>query len=192
MKNYYEILGIEPGATQNEIKTAYRKLALKWHPDKHLDEDAKKAAEKKFKDIGEAYENLQKGIGSSEDTRSHHFQQDDLDEMMKHFARAAGFKFGNASRQEDFYEQLVVPVTIKNLYNEEELTVVLKVYEKDEIEKCLTCDGLGQIIHSQQQDFMVIQRATICHTCKGQGFTPTGTGTEQSFSIKANVENIHQ
>lgn len=52
-KDYYEILGIKRDATENEIKKAYRKLALKWHPDKN--QDNKSEAELKFKEISEAY-----------------------------------------------------------------------------------------------------------------------------------------
>ncbi|KAM3915835.1 dnaJ homolog subfamily B member 2 isoform 2-T4 [Leptodactylus fuscus] len=56
MGDYYEILGVPRNATQDDIKRAYRKLALKWHPDKNPDN--KELAEKKFKDIAEAYEVL--------------------------------------------------------------------------------------------------------------------------------------
>jgi DnaJ family protein C protein 3 len=56
-KNYYKILGIQRSASKKEIKSAYRKLALEWHPDK-VDSDKKEEAEKKFQDISEAYEVL--------------------------------------------------------------------------------------------------------------------------------------
>ena len=55
-RDYYEILGLKKGATEREIKSAYRKLALKWHPDKN--QDKKKEAEEKFKEINEAYQVL--------------------------------------------------------------------------------------------------------------------------------------
>ena len=51
-KNYYDILGVQKGATADEIKSAYRKLALKYHPDRN---PGNKAAEDKFKEIAEAY-----------------------------------------------------------------------------------------------------------------------------------------
>lgn len=53
--NYYEVLGIPRTANQNDIKKAYRKLALKWHPDKNPD---KKEASEKFREVSEAYEVL--------------------------------------------------------------------------------------------------------------------------------------
>jgi DnaJ family protein C protein 3 len=55
-KNYYKILGLARTATAKEIKKAYRELAMEWHPDKNLERIEE--AEKKFHDIGEAYEVL--------------------------------------------------------------------------------------------------------------------------------------
>ena len=54
--DYYDILGVNKNASADEIKKAYRKQALEWHPDRHKDD--KEAAEKRFKEINEAYQVL--------------------------------------------------------------------------------------------------------------------------------------
>ncbi len=54
--DYYDILGVTKSASADELKKAYRKQALEWHPDRHKDD--KEAAEKRFKEINEAYQVL--------------------------------------------------------------------------------------------------------------------------------------
>ncbi|KKQ76707.1 MAG: Chaperone DnaJ [Parcubacteria group bacterium GW2011_GWC1_38_6] len=58
--DYYDILGVNKGASDAEIKSAYRKKALEWHPDRHQGSD-KEEAERKFKEINEAYQVLSDG-----------------------------------------------------------------------------------------------------------------------------------
>lgn len=55
-RDYYEVLGLKKGASDAEIKSAYRKMALKWHPDRNADKKAE--SEQKFKEINEAYQVL--------------------------------------------------------------------------------------------------------------------------------------
>ena len=54
-KDYYEVLGLQKGASEDEIKRAFRKLAIKYHPDKN---QGNAEAEAKFKEINEAYQVL--------------------------------------------------------------------------------------------------------------------------------------
>ena len=58
----YKILEIEPSATDDEVKKAFRKMAMKYHPDKvsHLGEEFRKSADEKFKKVNEAYEKIKK------------------------------------------------------------------------------------------------------------------------------------
>jgi len=61
-RDYYEVLGIQKGASESEIKSAFRKMAMKYHPDRNPGD---KEAEEKFKEINEAY-----GILSDPDKKS--------------------------------------------------------------------------------------------------------------------------
>ena len=54
-RDYYEVLGVDRGAEADDIKRAYRKLAMQWHPDRNRDD---KSAETRFKEISEAYDVL--------------------------------------------------------------------------------------------------------------------------------------
>ena len=65
-RDYYETLGVSKGASASDIKKAYRKLALKYHPDKNPDDAA---AEEKFKEAAEAYEVL------SDDTKRQQYDR---------------------------------------------------------------------------------------------------------------------
>jgi DnaJ like chaperone protein len=63
----YHVLGIEPNATEEEIKKAYRQMAIRYHPDKviHMGEEYQNGAKEKFQKIQEAYENIKKSKGMS-------------------------------------------------------------------------------------------------------------------------------
>jgi DnaJ like chaperone protein len=65
VESCYKVLEVTPTATNEEIKKAYRNMALKHHPDKvsYLGEDIRKAAEEKFQKVNEAYEKIKKERG---------------------------------------------------------------------------------------------------------------------------------
>lgn len=97
--DYYKILGVEKGSSPTEIKKAYRKLALKYHPDKNKGD---KASESKFKEISEAYAVLsdtekkrQYDTYGSADFRQRYSQEDifsgfDINDILRQFSGGAG------------------------------------------------------------------------------------------------------
>eukprot|EP01116_Phalansterium_solitarium_P023605 TRINITY_DN8367_c0_g1_i1.p1 TRINITY_DN8367_c0_g1~~TRINITY_DN8367_c0_g1_i1.p1 ORF type:complete len:516 (-),score=167.89 TRINITY_DN8367_c0_g1_i1:233-1780(-) len=86
-KNYYQILGVTKQASAQEIRKAYRKLALEWHPDKHHGE-AKEAAEKRFIEVSEAHDIL-----SDEDKRRRYDNGEDVENPQPQHQHH-GFPFG--------------------------------------------------------------------------------------------------
>src|SRR5665811_1380256 len=85
-KDYYKVLGVDKKASQDDIKKAFRKLARKYHPDANPNN---KAAEEKFKEIGEAYEVLK-----DPDKRS---KYDQLGSNWKQYSRAGAQGWPGAS-----------------------------------------------------------------------------------------------
>lgn len=61
MKNPYEVLGVSPGASEEEVKAAYRALAKKYHPDKYANSDLADLANEKMQEINQAYDTITKG-----------------------------------------------------------------------------------------------------------------------------------
>ncbi len=92
-QNYYKVLGIEKNATPEQIKKAYRKLAMKWHPDRNPDN--KEESEKQFKEIGEAYSVL------NDAKKRKTYDQFGEDGLNSNFS-GAHFTFNNA---EDIFKQ---------------------------------------------------------------------------------------
>ena len=60
MMNPYQVLGISPGASDDEIKKAYRALSRKYHPDANINNPSKAQAEEKFKEVQQAYDQIMK------------------------------------------------------------------------------------------------------------------------------------
>lgn len=193
MKDYYNILGVDKNATQDEIKKAFRKLSLKWHPDRQQgkSDEEKKAAEEKFKEISEAYETL-----SDKDKRAAYDnpgfarmngQGNPFGDFanMFHDDPFFGDIFGRRSGTGNMYftqkgADTIVPLTItlEDLY----LRPIkeIKYYRKircshchgvggDKVEDCPKCHGTGIITEIQRQGNMTFQSSRPCPNCGGTG-----------------------
>ena len=150
-KNYYDILGVKQDASEDEIKKAYRKLSLQWHPDRHVgdSEEDKKKAEDKFKEIAEAYSVL-----SDPDKRARYDRGDtglgadiDIEEILRnmgfagmHFGGFGGMHFGGFGSEVKKGNDVTVNVTITNA---EAYTGCKKQVSYMRNEPCPDCNGRG-------------------------------------------------
>lgn len=191
-KDYYEILGVSKDASEDEIKKAYRKLAIKYHPDKlaNASEKERQEGENKFKEISEAYEVL-----SNSDKR---YQYDngnnlDLDEIFSRFHANPFETFFNNENREKINKgsniRINLEITIEDAYNGIEKTIKYARYEpcsscngtgsKDGKEtKCPHCNGSGMISETIQMgpgSFSFSQRP--CPNCNGSGHIITNPCT---------------
>lgn len=177
-RDYYEVLGVSKTAAQDEIKKKYRKLALKYHPDRNPDN---KEAEGKFKEAAEAYEVLSDAqkrqkydqfghSGMQGGTDYHNFS--DLNDIFDSFGDIFGSIFGNASRRG---QQQSGPSPQRGHDLSQPLTITLKESYlgcKKEIRiyhyiVCTTCHGSGCAAGT---------KPTVCISCNGTGQTMSRKG----------------
>jgi len=186
-KEYYDILGLNKSASQDDIKKAYRKMAMKYHPDKNPDN---KEAEEKFKKISEAYDTLSdpqkkqnydtfgnsKGgnpFGGGNPFSGGGFNMDDI---FSNF----GDIFGNRRQQQRRGENLRirVQVTIEDISKgvDKKIRVNRKVKctpcngsGGSDVTRCGGCHGTGQKTVIQNTAFGTIQQSYICNDCGGNG-----------------------
>ena len=201
-KNYYEILGVEKGASDDDIKKAYRKLALKWHPDKwaNSSEAEKKEAEEKFKDIGEAY-----GVLSDSEKRKQYDMFGSVDGMPNmgpgfDFDTDFDFDWVRSRRRQRVNKgpdsEVEITITMSEAYNGVTKTVSVRKAKKcskchgtgsesGEDTKCPHCGGTGKYVSSSHRGNAFFQQITDCPYCHGTGRIITdpckscgGTGIE--------------
>eukprot|EP00929_Paragymnodinium_shiwhaense_P090919 TRINITY_DN50998_c0_g1_i2.p1 TRINITY_DN50998_c0_g1~~TRINITY_DN50998_c0_g1_i2.p1 ORF type:complete len:512 (+),score=118.08 TRINITY_DN50998_c0_g1_i2:106-1641(+) len=162
----YELLGVAKDATDAEIKKAYRKLALKHHPDKGGDPDT-------FKDITHAFEVL-----SDPDKRAKYDKfgepglEEDADVEGKHFeAFNGGKKGGKKHKTKDVLQPL--KVTLDQIYNGDTKKMAITRMVVDQakgVHVCGDCEGKGvtvQVVRMGPRP--TFQTTSVCNTCGGKG-----------------------
>jgi len=188
-RDYYEILGISKGAGADEIKKAYRKMAIKYHPDKNPDN---KEAEAKFKEAAEAYEVLSNADKKARYDKFGHQAFEggggfngggmNMDDIFSQFGDIfggafggggfSGFSGGGQRRVKGSNLRIRVKLTLEEIANgvEKKIKVRRKVQAKGTTYKtCTTCHGSGQITRITNTILGRMQTATTCNTCHGAG-----------------------
>ena len=188
-KDFYEILGITKSATPEEIKKAYRKKAIEFHPDKN---PGNKEAEENFKTAAEAYEILsdpskkakydqyghQAFDGGGGYGGGHHMNMDDIFSQFGDIFGGGGFggfggrSNGGSRRVKGSNLRIKVKLTLEEIANgvEKKVKVKRKIQAQGVTYRtCSTCNGSGQIMKIANTILGRMQTAATCHTCGGSG-----------------------
>ena len=192
-KDYYEVLGVAKNANTKEIKQAYRKLAIKYHPDRNPDD---KEAEEKFKEAAEAYEVL-----SNAEKRNRYDQ-------FGHQGMSGNRGFGGGMNMEDIFDQfgdifggfssgfgsrnrtikgsnlrIKIKLTLKDISEGVIKKIKIKRLKtaKDTIYgTCNICNGTGGVTKIANTILGQMQTTSTCSYCQGTGKKITNKGTNSN------------
>lgn len=192
-RDYYEILNVEKSASAEDVKRAYRKLAMKYHPDRNPGD---KEAETRFKECAEAYEVLSDpdkrqrydrfGHEGLRGTSMHDFSRMDMGDIFSMFDDVFGAFFGGGGRRSRAggARRGASLETVIDLTLEEVASGAEKEIEFTRLDLCETCDGSGAkpgsepapcvacggVGQVQQSGFGgMFRMVTTCQTCNGAG-----------------------
>ncbi len=188
-RDYYEILGVSKSATPEEIKKAYRKVAIQFHPDKNQGD---KAAEEKFKEAAEAYEVLSSAEKRAQYDRFGHsrpgqggFQGHDMN--MEDIFSQFGDIFGGGSPFDSFFGgggggrtrqrkgsnlRIKLKLTLEEIANGAEKKIKVNRLIRAEgvtFKNCTTCGGTGQLRKVVNTMLGQMVSTTTCSSCNGAG-----------------------
>jgi molecular chaperone DnaJ len=197
MADFYQTLGVSRTAGGEEIKKAYRKLAMQYHPDRNA---GSSEAEEKFKEITEAYDVLRDPqkrsvydrFGEAGLRGGGGFHHVDLAEALSIFMRdLGGFGFnelftgggrgGQQGPRTGADVRVNIPLTMAEVATGVEKTVSIKLLEKCEqcegtgaepgtsVRVCTTCSGSGEVRRAQRSFFGQVVSVAPCPTCSGEG-----------------------
>lgn len=189
-QDYYEVLGISKGASAAEIKKAYRKKALKYHPDKNPDD---KSAEENFKKAAEAYEILSDADKKARYDQFGHQAFDgaggfggggmNMDDIFSQFGDIFGGAFGGGGGFSGFGGsgrrvikgsnlRIRVKLPLEEIANgvEKKIKVKRKIKASGTTYKtCSSCNGSGQVTRIANTILGRMQTSAPCTTCGGAG-----------------------
>ncbi len=219
-RDYYEVLGVSKNASPEEIKKAYRQMAIKFHPDKN---QGNKEAEEKFKEAAEAYEVLSDTNKKAKYDRFGHQamgggggagQHMNMDDIFSQF----GDIFGDGSPFDSFFGgggrrggpkqrvggnlRVKVKLTLQEIATgvTKQIKVTKQVSckgcggngakDKSSFNTCGTCGGAGQVRKVTQTFLGQMQTTSTCPTCNGEGNVVTNKCTSCRGSGRSEGEEV--
>ena len=187
MGDYYNILGVSRDSSAQEIKRAYRKIAMKYHPDKNPDDPS---AEEKFKEASEAYSVLSDNEKKARYDQFGHEQYQNMgggfsqqggmsfDDIFSSFGDIFGGGFGGdifgssqGRRTGAGNLKISLLLTLEEMYSGATKTVKVKRLERtgEKPDTCLKCNGSGEIRMVQKSFLGQIVNVRPCPNCNGMG-----------------------
>lgn len=215
-RDYYDVLGVSKSASKDEIKKAYRKMAIKYHPDKNPDD---KESEEKFKEAAEAYEVLSndekrqrydqfghQGVGGAGGFSGGGMNMEDIfSQFGDIFGGGGGSPFdsffgggrsGGRRTRKGTNLRIKLKLTLKEIAEGVEKKIKvnrLVVDPNTSFKNCGTCNGTGQVRKVMNTMLGQMVSTTTCPTCGGAGQTvdKRGAGTDSmGMSRKEEIISI--